>query len=51
MSKSEQVRMCKPFIEIFTLVSSQSWTTFSLSVSRPGVKIELAGLTLTEEAS
>jgi hypothetical protein len=43
--KKEQVRTCEASVDIFAAVSSQSWTTFSLRVSRRRAKKGLIGLT------
>jgi hypothetical protein len=48
--KEEQVRICETFIVIIVATPSPSWTTYSLLVSRAGMKSKLAGLALTQEA-
>jgi hypothetical protein len=43
--------MREAFVATFAAVSSPSYTTFSMLVSRPKAKRELSKLTLTQEAS
>jgi hypothetical protein len=46
--KKEQVTTCEAFVAIKATVSWPPWTTSSLLVNQPGLKIELAGFTLTQ---
>jgi hypothetical protein len=49
--KKERVRICEVLRAVIAVAPSPSWMTFSLLVSQPGEKSELANFTLTKEAS
>jgi hypothetical protein len=49
--KKERLRMCEVLMAMTAVAFCPSWAAFSLLVSRPAVKSQLAGLTLTQEAS
>jgi hypothetical protein len=49
--KKERLRMFEVVIAMTAVAFCPSWAAFSLLVSQPAVKSQLAGLTLTEKAS